>query len=141
MRIVQYHAAAGNFGDDLNDLLWARLLPPGVRAVPDIALIGIGSILDARHLDVQAHEYVSVIGSGASAGALPADRERFDYLAVRGPLTAALIERPAASATDAAALLSIVRAPAAARERTSCLSRIITAPREPHGIVLQSAPE
>lgn len=108
MRIVYYKDAVGNFGDDLNELIWPRVLPEDVRAAPDTVLVGIGSLLDqARFRDVPtAGKRVFVLGSGAAYGALPPGWEDWDYLAVRGKLTASLIERPEAAITDSAALLA-----------------------------------
>jgi succinoglycan biosynthesis protein ExoV len=108
MRIVYYKDAVGNFGDDLNELIWPRVLPDDVRAAPDTVLVGIGSLLDqARFRDVETiGKRVFVLGSGAAYGALPAGSDSWDYLAVRGKLTARLIDRPEAAITDSAALLA-----------------------------------
>ena len=108
MQIVYYKDAVGNFGDDLNEVMWPRLLPEDVLSAPDTVLVGIGSLLDqARFRDVEtAGKRVFVLGSGAAYGRLPDDRQRWTFLAVRGPLTAALIEQPEAAATDSAALLA-----------------------------------
>ena len=46
MHIVYYKDAVGNFGDDLNELIWPRVLPDDVRSAPDTVLVGIGSLLD-----------------------------------------------------------------------------------------------
>jgi len=108
MRIVYYKDAVGNFGDDLNELIWPRLLPDDVRAAPDTVLVGIGSLLDqARFRDVvTAGKRVFVLGSGAAYGRLPDDYARWTYCAVRGPLTARVIGKPEAAVTDSAALLA-----------------------------------
>lgn len=108
MRIVYYKDSVGNFGDDLNELIWPRLLPEDVRAAPDTVLVGIGSLLDeARFRDVATvGKRVFVLGSGAAYGALPPGWDGWDYLAVRGRLTARLVGRPEAAITDSAALLA-----------------------------------
>jgi succinoglycan biosynthesis protein ExoV len=108
MQIVYYKDAVGNFGDDLNELIWPKVLPDDVRAAPDTVLVGIGSLLDqARFRDVEtAGKRVFVLGSGAAYGRLPDDHERWTYCAVRGPLTASVIGRPEAAVTDGAALLA-----------------------------------
>lgn len=108
MQIVYYKDAVGNFGDDLNELIWPRVLPDDVRAAPDTVLVGIGSLLDeARFRDVvTVDKRVFVLGSGAAYGRLPDDYARWIYCAVRGPLTATVIGRPEAAVTDSAALLA-----------------------------------
>ncbi len=108
MQIVYYKDAVGNFGDDLNELMWPRLLPEDVRSAPDTVMVGIGSLLDqARFRDVETKgKRVFVMGSGAAYGALPEGHERWNFLAVRGPLTAALVRQPQAAVTDSAALLA-----------------------------------
>jgi succinoglycan biosynthesis protein ExoV len=108
MHIVYYKDAVGNFGDDLNELIWPRLLPDDVRAMPDTVLVGIGSLLDqARFRGVETiGKRVFVLGSGAAYGRLPDDQARWTYSAVRGPLTAQVIGRPDAAVTDGAALLA-----------------------------------
>jgi len=40
--------ATRNFGDELNSLIWPRLLPISLIRMRD-AVLGIGSILDGRH--------------------------------------------------------------------------------------------
>ena len=108
VQIVYYKDAVGNFGDDLNEVMWPHLLPEDVRSAPDTVLVGIGSLLDqARFRDVETKgKRVFVFGSGAAYGQLPDDWRRWNYLAVRGPLTAALIEQPQAAVTDSAAFLA-----------------------------------
>ena len=46
MQIIYYKDAVGNFGDDLNEVMWPRLLPEDVRSAPGTVLVGIGSLLD-----------------------------------------------------------------------------------------------
>lgn len=108
MEIVYYEDAIGNFGDDLNALIWPRILPQDVRDTGGVVLVGIGSLLDEarfRGRDV-AGRRVFVLGSGAAYGRLPDGWQEWRYLAVRGPLTAALVDRPGAAITDSAALLA-----------------------------------
>ena len=107
-RIVYYKDPVGNFGDDLNELIWPRLLPDDVRAAPDVVMVGIGSLLDAaRFRDVETRgKRVFVMGSGAAYGRLPDGHEHWTYCAVRGRLTARLVGHPEAAVTDSAALLA-----------------------------------
>jgi len=108
MHIVYYKDAVGNFGDDLNELIWPRVLPDDVRSAPDTVLVGIGSLLDeARFRGVETvGKRVFVMGSGAAYGRLPEDSARWTYCAVRGPLTASVVGQPSAAVTDSAALLA-----------------------------------
>jgi len=112
MRIVYYRDPVGNFGDDLNELIWPALLPSVDEAPDDVVLVGIGSLLDAdRFRDVDLNgKRVFVLGSGAAYGRLPDGFVDWTYLAVRGPLTARLIERPETAVTDSAALLATIDA-------------------------------
>jgi succinoglycan biosynthesis protein ExoV len=108
MDIVYYEDPVGNFGDDLNALIWPKILPRDVLDSDDVVLVGIGSLLDEarfRGRDI-AGRRVFVLGSGAAYGRLPDGCETWRYLAVRGPLTAALIGQEQASITDSAALLA-----------------------------------
>jgi succinoglycan biosynthesis protein ExoV len=110
MEILYYKDAHGNFGDDLNEVLWPALLPREVFEVPDVILVGIGSILNATTapLSRTTGKRVFVLGSGASYGALPPGWETWSILALRGPLTARLMDRENAAATDSAALIATV---------------------------------
>ncbi len=108
MELLYYRDPAGNFGDDLNEMLWRELLPPQVWEQEDAVLIGVGSIFNSHRASLRETEgkRVFVIGSGAGYGPLPCNWAEWTILAVRGPLTAALIRRPEAAATDGAALLA-----------------------------------
>jgi succinoglycan biosynthesis protein ExoV len=108
MQIVYYKDPIGNFGDDLNELIWPLVLPPDIRDAPNAVLVGIGSLLDHRRfVDIDLdRKRVYVLGSGAAYGRLPPSMENWIFLAVRGKLTARLIGQPMASVTDSAALLA-----------------------------------
>ncbi len=108
MELLYYRDPAGNFGDDLNEMLWRELLPACVWEQTDAVLIGVGSIFNAHRASPGDTEgkRVFVIGSGAGYGPLPRNWREWNILAVRGPLTAALIGKPEVAATDGAALLA-----------------------------------
>lgn len=112
MRVVYYRSPSGNFGDDLNEVLWREVLPPACFDPDDAILLGIGSIFRDDFLSEHATlgKRVFVLGSGAGTGPLPRlwPHPRWRVLAVRGPLTARLIGRPGSDITDAAALVAIV---------------------------------
>ncbi|MEW6451626.1 MAG: polysaccharide pyruvyl transferase family protein [Pseudomonadota bacterium] len=111
MQVIYYRSPSGNFGDDLNAVLWRELLPPAAFEADDAVLLGIGSIFRDDFLSREATEgkRVFVLGSGAGTGPLPArwPEPEWSILAVRGPLTAALIGEPSAAVTDSAALLTV----------------------------------
>ncbi len=110
MKVIYYQSPSGNFGDDLNTVLWKEVLSPACFAVDDAILLGIGSIFRDDFLSEQATDFkrVFVLGSGAGTGPLPRRWPNADWsiLAVRGPLTANLIGMPGAAITDSAALLA-----------------------------------
>ena len=110
MEIVYYKSDTGNFGDDLNEILWPALFPADVLDAPNVALVGIGSILSEQYAAQYklADKSVFVLGTGAGYGRLPVDVARWKLLAVRGPLTGRLVARPELAATDAAALMATV---------------------------------
>jgi succinoglycan biosynthesis protein ExoV len=108
MELLYYRDLIGNFGDDLNESIWQKLLPAHVFEAVDTVLMGIGSIFNARSapLSLTRGKKVFVIGSGAGYGALPSGWDSWNILGVRGPLTAELIGKPELAMTDSAALLS-----------------------------------
>jgi len=109
--LLYYRNSCGNFGDDLNEMIWRHLLPADVLDNGEILLVGIGSIFNhtVAAPSVTAGKRVFVIGSGAGYGPLPSGWREWTILAVRGPLTAPLIKRPELSITDAAALIANVQ--------------------------------
>jgi succinoglycan biosynthesis protein ExoV len=111
MRVVYYESLVGNFGDDLNAVLWRELLPPECFEDDDTILLGIGSIFREDYLSERRTrgKRVFVLGSGAGTGPLPKLWPNADWqvLALRGPLSARLLDRPGLDITDSAALISI----------------------------------
>ncbi|HET7110525.1 MAG TPA: polysaccharide pyruvyl transferase family protein [Gemmatimonadales bacterium] len=104
MRIHYFHDSYGNFGDDLNLWLWPRVLPGSSPTGPDPLLLGIGTVLHARHPRDSAKV---VLGAGVGYGELPEKDETWHFYAVRGPGTAAALGLdPALAMTDAAALIA-----------------------------------
>jgi succinoglycan biosynthesis protein ExoV len=115
--VLRYVDDTGNFGDDVNDLLWPALLPEirlrtvsnrstGSITGDDQILIGVGTILNER---IPAVGRKLVLGSGTGYLDLPSLDETYEVLAVRGPLTAdALGLERSLAATDSAALLQDV---------------------------------
>jgi succinoglycan biosynthesis protein ExoV len=110
MKVIYYQSPSGNFGDDLNAVLWKEVLSPACFEVDDAVLLGIGSIFRDDFLSEEATSLkrVFVLGSGAGTGPLPLrwPNATWSILAVRGPLTAKLIGLPHAAVTDSAALIA-----------------------------------
>lgn len=110
MKVIYYESPNGNFGDDLNAVLWKEVLSPACFDVDDAVLLGIGSIFRDDFLSPEATDLkrVFVLGSGAGTGPLPRrwPNAEWSILAVRGPLTANVIGIPGAEITDSAALLA-----------------------------------
>jgi len=82
-----WQSPAGNVGDDLNRVLWPRLLPELKDVHPETLFLGIGSVLDRRHAPNRPK---IVFGAGGrSPHKLPAfPSPNIDLRFVRGPLTA-----------------------------------------------------
>lgn len=112
MKVIYYRSPNGNFGDDLNAVLWKAVLRPACFEADDAVLLGIGSIFREDYLSAAStdRKRVFVLGSGAGTGPLPSRWPNADWsvLAVRGPLTARVIGRPRSAITDSAALLATV---------------------------------
>jgi succinoglycan biosynthesis protein ExoV len=73
MELVYHKDPHGNFGDNLNELLWPEILSPKVLEADDLILVGIGSILDERRLNplYSCRKRVVILGTGAGYCAVP----------------------------------------------------------------------
>ena len=92
----------GNFGDDLNMLLWPRLFPDFHRLTAEFTVFGIGTLLDGHH-DAVAKKIV--LGSGLGEHACAKRNTSWEFRWVRGPLTARAFGIPAERALGDSALL------------------------------------
>lgn len=93
MKLYCWRGRTRNFGDELNLLLWPRLLP-GLLDDDDATLfLGIGSVLDARH----APAPVKVVAGAGFGGYQPPPALDENWLVhwVRGPHTARRLGLPA----------------------------------------------
>lgn len=106
MILYRWQGAARNFGDELNTVLWPRLLPDFFDDDPSTQFLGIGSILDRRH---QAEGIKLVAGSGYGGyERLPRLDASWRIHWVRGPHTARLLGiAPGLGLGDPAALLPL----------------------------------
>jgi succinoglycan biosynthesis protein ExoV len=75
----------GNFGDDLNTLIWSRLFPDLAQLDGQVLFYGVGTLLDGRH-DQSVRKVVLGTGIGEAHAAL-AD-PNWDFRWVRGPQSA-----------------------------------------------------
>jgi len=110
MELIYHKQSPGNFGDELNQILWKRVLSPLCWKREDALLVGIGTVFDNWYLRESKTngKLVIVCGSGAGYSNLPQGwpNPKWIIAAVRGPLTAELIGRPDTAVTDAAILLA-----------------------------------
>lgn len=91
MKFYQWPSPQGNVGDDLNAWLWPRLFGSDFfDGVPDILLIGIGSVLDNRHLKAP-HRIVFGAGLRGESGAPDISAPGWTVEFVRGPRSAGVL--------------------------------------------------
>jgi len=104
MKLYYFKDPSMNFGDDLNPWLWNRELP-GLFDDDDSSLfVGIGTLLNHR-IPRCGKKYV--FGSGLGYGALPDIDADWQFICVRGPLTAKELNLPPALAVvDPAVLIN-----------------------------------
>jgi len=92
MKLFYYQAKAGNFGDDLNELLWNRLLGGLLKQKDGTVLVAIGSIFDVRLSEIK--EKKIIFGTGINSQAkLPKIDASYDIRFVRGPVSAYALGR------------------------------------------------
>jgi len=106
MKLTWYRGNPPNFGDELNGLIWPRLLPPGLLDEDGTELfLGIGSII-GNDLPAAARKIVAGSGYGGYSGLPDLSDGRWSFLWVRGPLTASRLGLdPSLAITDGAVLL------------------------------------
>jgi succinoglycan biosynthesis protein ExoV len=103
VQLYHWRGAARNFGDELNTLLWPRLLPGFFDDDPAERFLGIGSVLDARH-DAGAVKLVAGTGYGGYRAPPTLDTNWIIHW-VRGPLTARQLSLPEACGLGDPAML------------------------------------
>jgi succinoglycan biosynthesis protein ExoV len=115
MRVHYCRIPGGNFGDDLNLLLWPELFPDLADRHPDAHLYGVGTLLGGSAPDGMK----CVLGSGCGYRGRPALGADWRVYWVRGPRTArACGLDPALGLGDGATLWSgLRRTPAPQRGR------------------------
>ncbi|WP_343546715.1 polysaccharide pyruvyl transferase family protein [Sphingobium yanoikuyae] len=105
MKLFYYRAKEGNFGDDLNGWLWEELAPGRWSDEADTLFCGIGTII-GNHMPPASR--IRIFSSGLGYRPVPEDfsTDRWDVVALRGPLTARVLNRPDRAIADGALLLS-----------------------------------
>lgn len=84
----------GNFGDDLNEVLWDDLIPDLQSILSREAISGVGTLLgDHVPSSVDAVDKVHVLGSGAYMSVAKGwlDTKKIHFHFVRGPLSAKIL--------------------------------------------------
>jgi succinoglycan biosynthesis protein ExoV len=107
--VILYHwrGSPGNFGDELNRLLWPRLLPNFFDQNEATRFLGIGSVLDNRH-EAKALKLVAGSGYGGYQPKIVLDDTWIVHW-VRGKHTARLLGLPQTLGIgDPASLLPLV---------------------------------
>jgi succinoglycan biosynthesis protein ExoV len=92
VQLYRWCGSERNFGDELNRLLWPRLLPDFFDDDAAVLFLGIGSVLDARH-SADAVKLVAGAGYGGYESS-PAMDARWVIHWVRGPRTARVLRLP-----------------------------------------------
>jgi succinoglycan biosynthesis protein ExoV len=106
VQLYRWQGPVRNFGDELNTLLWPRLLPGFLDDDPAELFLGIGSVLDARH-NGAALKIVAGAGYGGYQ-AVPVLDASWIVHWVRGPRTARRLGLPEACGLgDPAMLLAV----------------------------------
>jgi succinoglycan biosynthesis protein ExoV len=90
--LYRWQGAAANFGDELNTILWPRLLPDFFDENPATRFLGIGSVLDRRH----PPEPLKIVAGSGYGGyeRKPVLNHNWKIHWVRGPRTAAALDLP-----------------------------------------------
>ena len=100
---------SSNFGDDINPILLENLFSKSLIENPDICLLGIGTIIsDQNAAKVSGYKKKVVFTSGVGYGTLLSRfDDSWDFVCVRGPLSANALGLPKSAAIcDGAILLS-----------------------------------
>lgn len=115
MKLIYFAHDPPNFGDEVNRILWDRLLPPGFLDEDEgEVLFGAGSILKARP-DLPGMKHVAGSGYGGYSAAPDLGDGSWNVLWLRGPLTARTLGVEEDHAIcDAAILLRAIGLPEAA---------------------------
>ncbi|MDT8383058.1 MAG: polysaccharide pyruvyl transferase family protein [Gammaproteobacteria bacterium] len=103
MNLYYYTHPKGNFGDDLNPIIFNHLLPNFFDGNDSTLFLGIGTLINHR---IPWSPKKIVFGSGVGYGELPTIDDKWHFYCVRGPLSAKLLGLSESTAiTDPAILI------------------------------------
>lgn len=106
MKLFYYKNPIGNFGDDLNPLIWYNLAPELFDQDESEVLVGIGTLINSR---APLAPIKHVFGSGVGYHTFPNIDDKWKFHCVRGPLSAERLGLDRSLAiTDPAVLLTQV---------------------------------
>jgi len=90
MQLIYFRSRAGNFGDDLNPLIWPALAPELFGSDSSIGFVGIGTIIGLPFLDCGN---LKVFSSGVGYDSVENNwrGKRIEYICVRGPISARIL--------------------------------------------------
>lgn len=113
MKLTYFKGTVPNFGDELNEYMWHKLVPAGFLDEDESELfLGIGSII-WNNLPKTAKKHVIGSGYGGYTDMPNMNDGSWNVVFVRGPRTAALLDIPAEKAIgDSAILLRLLELPA-----------------------------
>jgi succinoglycan biosynthesis protein ExoV len=113
VKLIYFRHDPPNFGDEVNRILWDRLLPAGFLDEDDSeCLFGAGSILKARP-DLPGMKHVAGSGYGGYSDAPDVRDGSWNILWLRGPVSAQRLGvDPGLAICDAAILLRAIELPA-----------------------------
>jgi succinoglycan biosynthesis protein ExoV len=122
MKLIYYRGVHSNFGDELNSVLWPRLVPELFESDDSVGFLGIGTIIG---MPVPECTTLNVFTSGIGYDSFERERDKMRLWCVRGPLSAVLLGAdPGTAITDGAILSPLVlgeRISGAPRHRVSVM--------------------
>lgn len=119
MKLFYYKDPVGNFGDDLNPLLWYGLAPELFDEDETSMLVGIGTLINSR---APSRPLKYVFGSGVGYGTVPTIDDSWHFCCVRGPLSAQRLGLNKALALSDPAVLLTQMMPKTTVERSGMVS-------------------
>jgi succinoglycan biosynthesis protein ExoV len=114
MKLFYYKDPIANFGDELNPWIWYSLAPELFDDDDSQLLVGIGTLINDK---APRRPFKYVFGSGVGYHGFPALDDSWEFLCVRGPLSAQRLGiEPAKAITDPAVLLTQLLPPGRVRQ-------------------------
>ncbi|MES2437287.1 MAG: polysaccharide pyruvyl transferase family protein [Patescibacteria group bacterium] len=110
MKLYYWKMQGGNFGDDLNPLVWNHYLNNHLDSDPKTTVLGIGTLINDKLLGrIREAHTIHVFGTGVGLGNhlqdLPFIDDAWNVHWVRGPLSAQVLGLPPSTAVSDGAML------------------------------------